>query len=197
MGSGGDKSGSGSGDHSGSGDQGSSSGAWGSGITLNGAQPTGNLPTLYGNAQTLEFTYNPGDTVSLATGSTALASVTGSNSNSLAFIEMSNNANPFASGAQIYFEGAVTAGENILADATINPLTNTANSAATNHFSTAAGAELYGFVFTSQAAFLAKASPIETMAYATSAGHGMSLNDTIGSLKLTGYIGATGGHLVS
>jgi hypothetical protein len=189
-------SGSGS-DQSGSGSGSATTGTCGSGITLNGSAPTGDLPTLYGTADTLEFTYNPGNTVSLAAGSTALASVTGSNSNGLAFIELSNNANPFAAGSQIYYEGAVKAGQNIFADATLNPLTNTANPAGSNHFSTAAGAELFGFVFTSQAAFQAKGAPVETMAYATGSGHGMSLNDTIGSLKLVGYVGATGGHLVS
>jgi hypothetical protein len=204
----GDKSGSGSSDNSGSGSYGSGcttgsgsdtsgSGACGSGISLNGTQPTGNLPTLYGTAQTLEFTYTPGDTVSLASGSTALASVTGSTPSSMAFLEMSNNANPFASGGQIYFQGAVQSGENIFADATINPLTNTANPSGSNQFSTAAGAELYGFVFSSQAAFLAGNAPTETMTLATSSGHGMTLGDTIGSLKLTGYVGTTGGHLMS
>ena len=191
---------SGSGDNnsgSGCGTTTSSSNACNSGISLNGTAPTGNLPTLYGSPDTLEFTYNPGNTVSLAQGSTALATVTGGNANSLAFMEFSNNANPFATNSQIYFEGAVKAGENIFADATINPLTNTANSAATNHFSTAAGAELYGFVFTSQAAFLAGQQPIESMTLSTASGHGMSLGDTIGSVKLVGYVGNTGGHLIS
>ena len=201
-GSSGDKSGSGgdsngSGCTTGSGSDTSGSGACGSGISLNGTQPTGNLPTLYGTAQTLEFTYAPGDTVSLASGSTALASVTGSTPSSMAFMEMSNNANPFASGGQIYFQGAVQSGENIFADATINPLTNTANPSGANQFSTASGAELFGFVFSSQAAFLAGNAPTETMTLATSSGHGMTLGDTIGSLKLTGYVGTTGGHLIA
>ena len=196
-GSGGDQSGSGGVCATGSGNDTSGPGACGSGITLNGATPTGNLPALYGAPDTLEFTYNPADTVSLAPGSTALASVTGSNVHSLAFIEISNNANPFAAGSQIFYEGAVQAGQNIFADATINPLTNTANLSGANHFSTAAGAELHGFVFASQAAFQAKAAPVETMSYATGSSHGMSLGDTIGSLKLVGYVGATGGHLIS
>jgi len=197
---------SGSGDNSGSGNDNSgsgcttgnqSSGTCGSGITLNGTAPTGNLPTLYGTAQTLEFTYNPGSTVSLAAGSKAAASITGSNSNGMAFLEMTNNSNPAASGAQIYFEGAVKSGENIFADATINPLTNTANGAGSDQFSTALRAALFGFVFTSQAAFLAGSAPIETINYATDASHGMSLGDTIGSIKLVGYVGNTGGHLIS
>ena len=166
-------------------------------ITVGGTAPTGNLASLYGTAQTLEFTYNPGDTVSLAAGSTALASVTGANSQSMAFLEISNNAHPFASGSQIYFEGSVNAGENIYADAALNPLTNTANAAASSHFSTAPGAETYAFIFGSQADFTAGDAPIQTMTYDTSSAHGMTLGDTIGSLKLAGYIGDHGGHLVA
>ncbi|MGC8524869.1 MAG: DUF7467 domain-containing protein, partial [Acidibrevibacterium sp.] len=168
-------------------------------ITVGGTAPTGNLASLYGTAQTLEFTYNPGDTVSLASGSTALASVSGANSQSLAFMEISNNANPFASGSQIYFEGSVTTGENIYADAALNPLTNIANTGASSHFSTTPGAETYAFIFGSQADFAAGDAPIQTMAYDTSGAspHGMNLGDTIGSLKLAGYIGDQGGHLVA
>ncbi len=166
-------------------------------ITVGGSAPTGNLASLYGTAQTLEFTYNPGDTVSLASGSTALASVSGANSQSLAFLEISNNANPFASGSQIYFEGSVTTGENIYADAALNPLTNIANTGASSHFSTTPGAETYAFIFGSQADFAAGDAPIQTMAYDTSGAHSMNLGDTIGSLKLVGYIGDQGGHLVA
>ena len=166
-------------------------------ITVGGSAPTGNLASLYGTAQTLEFTYNPGDTVSLAPGSTALASVSGANSQSLAFLEISNNANPFASGSQIYFEGSVTTGENIYADAALNPLTNIANTGASSHFSTTPGAETYAFIFGSQADFAAGDAPIQTMAYDTSGAHSMNLGDTIGSLKLVGYIGDQGGHLVA
>jgi uncharacterized repeat protein (TIGR01451 family) len=164
-------------------------------ITVGGTAPTGNLASLYGTAQTLEFTYNPGDTVSLAPGSTALASVSGANSQSLAFLEISNNANPFASGSQIYFEGSVTTGENIYADAALNPLTNIANTGASSHFSTAPGADTYAFIFGSQADFAAGDAPIQTMAI--SGAHSMNLGDTIGSLKLVGYIGDQGGHLVA
>ena len=166
-------------------------------ITVGGTAPTGNLESLYGTAQTLEFTYNPGDTVSLASGSTALASVSGANSNSMAFMEISNKANPFASGSQIYFKGSVTTGENIYADAALNPLTNTANTGASSHFSTTPGAETYAFIFGSQADFNAGDAPIQTMAYDTSGAHSMNLGDTIGSLKLAGYIGDQGGHLVA
>ena len=166
-------------------------------ITVGGTAPTGNLAALYGTAQTLEFAFNPGDTINLAKGSTALASVTGAAPSTPAFLEISNTANPFASGSQIYFEGSVTTGENIYADAALNPLTNTANPAGSDHFSTAAGSNLYAFVFGSQADFQAGQAPSETMTYSTASGHGMYLGDTVGSLKLVGYIGDQGGHLVA
>ena len=164
-------------------------------ITVNGTAPTSNLTKLYGTADTLEFTYTPGNTVSLKQVQTGLATVTGTNSNTMAFIEISNNANPFASNASIYFEGSVTSGEKIYADATTNVLTNTP--IAGGHFSTTAGANMFAYVFTSQAAFQAGSAPVQTMAYNTSGSQAMHLGDTIGSLSLVGFVGASGGHLVS
>ena len=104
---------------------------------------------------------------------------------------------PFASGAQIYFQGEVTTGEKIFADATLNQLTNTPVPAPNNVFSTAAGADIYIDIFASQAAFQSNATPTQTMAYSTSSSNQMHLGDDIGSLTLVGYVGANGGHLVS
>jgi len=163
-------------------------------ISLNGSTPTGNLASLYGTPDKLEFSFNPGDTVKLGTGGVGTSSL--NIPSSPAFLAISNNAaNPLTSGAQIYFEGEVQAGEKIYADATINQLTNTpiANGA----FSTAAGADIYADIFASQAAFLSGAAPLETMSYSTSGSTAMHLNDQIGSLTLLGYVGANGGHLVS
>jgi uncharacterized repeat protein (TIGR01451 family) len=162
-------------------------------VSLNGSATTSSLSYQYGTSQTLEFTYNPGNTVSTTT--TGIGAVTGTNSSSLAFIEISNNANPFASGASVYFEGSVTSGEKIFADATTNIFSNTA--IAGGHFSTTAGADLYAFVFTSQAAFQAGSAPVQTMAYNTSGSQAMHFGDTIGSLSLIGYVGSNGGHLAS
>ncbi|WP_158926621.1 SdrD B-like domain-containing protein [Acidisphaera sp. S103] len=164
-------------------------------ISVNGTTPTSSLTKLYGTADTLEFTYTPGNTVSLKQVQNGLATVSGTNSNTMAFIEISNNANPFASNANIYFEGSVTSGEKIYADATTNVLTNTP--IAGGHFSTTAGADMFAYVFTSQAAFQAGSAPIQTMAYNTSGSQAMHLGDTIGSLSLVGFVGASGGHLVS
>ena len=91
-----------------------------SNVSVDGTGTTTSLSPVYGTAQTLEFTYNPGDTVSTKTIGAGLASVSGNNTNSMAFMEISNNANPYASGASIYFEGSVTSGEDIFADATTN-----------------------------------------------------------------------------
>jgi uncharacterized repeat protein (TIGR01451 family) len=164
-------------------------------ITENGTAPTGNLASLYGTADKLEFTYNPGDTVKLGTGGAGTASL--SIPSSPAFMEISNNSNPFASNGQIYFEGEVQSGEHIYADATINQLTNTAVAAPNNVFSTAAGADIYIDIFASQAAFESGSSAVQTMAYSTSSSNQMHLGDEIGSLTLIGYVGANGGHLVS
>jgi len=166
-----------------------------SNVSVDGCAPTGSLSATYGAAQTLEFTYNPGNTVCLQQVQAGLATCTGSNANSLAFMEISNNTNPFASGSTIYFEGAVTAGEKIYADATTNELTNTP--VAGGHFSTTAGADIYGYVWASQQAFLAGTTPIETIAYNASGSQAMHIGDTIGSLTLSGYVGASGGHLSS
>jgi hypothetical protein len=166
-----------------------------SNISVNGTATTSSLTKLYGTADTLEFTYKPGNTVSLKQVQAGMAAVSGTNSNSMAFIEISNNANPFASNASIYFEGAVTSGEKIYADATTNVLTNTAVSG--GHFSTSAGADMFAYVFASQAAFKAGAAPVQTMAYNTSGSQAMHLGDTIGSLSLVGFVGSSGGHLVS
>jgi hypothetical protein len=123
------------------------------------------------------------------------ATVTGTNSNTMAFMQISNNANPFASGASIYFEGEVTSGEKIYADATTNVLTNMA--IAGGHFSTTAGADVFAYVFANQAAFQAGAAPVQTMAYNTSGSQAMHLGDTIGSLSVIGFVGANGGHLAA
>ncbi len=74
-------------------------------------------------------------------------------------------------------------------------MTGAAITGAGSHFATAAGSQLYAEVFTSQQAFLANAAPVQTLAYGT-AGQ-MHLGDAVGSLKLVGYVGTTGGHLVS
>lgn len=169
--------------------------AAGTDVSVNGTAPGGSLSAAYGNAKTLEFTYTPGNTVSLQQIQAGMASVTGSNSSGLAFLQISNNASPYGSAGTIYFEGSVTTGENIYADAATNVLTNTP--VIGGHFSTTAGADLYAYVFSSQQAFLAGTAPIETMTYNTSGSQVMHIGDIVGSLSLTGYVGTTGGHLVS
>ena len=166
-----------------------------SNVSVNGTPTTASLSATYGAAKTLEFNYAAGNTVSLTQVQAGMASVTGTNSSGLAFMEISNNANPFASGATIYFQGAVTTGENIYADATTNVLTN--NPIVGGQFSSTAGSDIFAYVFSSQAAFLAGAAAVQTMAYNVSGSQAMHINDTIGSLQVIGYVGATGGHLTS
>ncbi len=158
--------------------------------------PTGSLSATYGKAQTLELTYSPSDTVNTPHTS-LIATASGHNTDTLAFIEISNNSNPYASGAQIYFEGTVASGQKLYADAGINSLTNTANTGTAAFFSQTAGAKMYAFIFDSQDAFKAGAAPMQTDSYNTSGSQAMYLNDQMGSLKVIGYVGANGGHLVS
>ena len=88
-------------------------------------------------------------------------------------------------------------GETIFADATINQLTSTPVAAPNNEFSTTTGADIYMYVFSSQEAFQASAAPIQEMSYNTSGSQAMHFGDQIASLKVVGYVGTSGGHLVS
>ena len=166
-----------------------------SNVSVNGTATASSLSAIYGTAQTLELAYAPGNTVSLKQVQAGLATVSGTNSASLAFIEITNNANPTAPGASIYFAGAVTNGGKIYADATTNVLTNTP--IAGGHFSSVAGADIYAFVFSSQEAFNLGAAPVQTMAYNTSGSQAMHFGDIFGSLSVVGYVGSTGGRLSS
>ena len=163
-------------------------------VSTNGTTPGSSLVPTFGKAQTLEFTYSPSTVVS--TGTTSIGSSTGS-SGSMAFIAITNNSNPKASGAQIYFEGTVATGQKLYADASINSLTNTPNSGAAAFMSTTAGAGIFADIYSSQAAFLAGAAPVQVDTYNTSGSQAMYLNDQVGSLKLVGYVGSTGGHLTT
>ena len=167
------------------------------GVTIGGNTPTGSLSSLYGAAQQIEFTYNPSDTVSLKQIQSGLASESGNNTNPMAFLEVSNNSNPYAANAIIYFEGSVRAGQEVYANATFNPITNTTVASPNNHFGTTNGADTYAYVFASQAAFQSDAAPIQTMVYNTSGSQAMHLGDQIGSLTVAGYIGANGGHVTA
>jgi hypothetical protein len=91
----------------------------------------------------------------------------------------------------------VTTREKIFADATLNQLTNTPVAAPNNVFSTTPGADIYMYVFHSQSDFQNHVAPIQSELYNTSGSQAMHFNDQIGSPKVIGYIGATGGHLVS
>jgi hypothetical protein len=166
-----------------------------SNVSVNGSEPTGSLSSLYGKAQTLEFVYNPSTTVSTKT--TSIGASTGSTPPSPAFIAITNNSNPNASGAQVYFEGTVATGQELYADASINSLTNTPNTGTAAFMSTVSGQGIFADIYASQAAFLAGAAPVQVDTYNTSGSKAMFAGDQIGSLKVVGYVGSTGGHLTT
>jgi hypothetical protein len=76
-------------------------------------------------------------------------------------------------------------------------LANTPVAAPSTVFSTTAGSDIYMYVFNSQSDFRNNVAPIQSEGYNTSGSQAMHFNDQIGSLKVIGYIGASGGHLVS
>jgi hypothetical protein len=141
------------------------------------------------------LSYNPSTTVSTTT--LSIGAATGSTPSSPAFIAISNNANPNAPGAQIYFEGTVASGQKLYADASINSLTNTANTGSAAFMSTVSGQGIFADIYASQAAFKAGAAPVQVDTYNTSGSQAMYFNDQVGSLTVIGYVGSTGGHLVS
>ena len=166
-------------------------------VTVDGAAPTASLSAVYGGARTLEFTYNPSNVVALKQVQTGMAMVTGSNTATTAFVLISNKNAPYATGATTYFQGTVKTGEKVFADATLNSLTNTPVAAANAHFDTTAGADVYAYVFASQAAFLAGQAPLQGIAYNASGSQAMHIGDQIGSLTLSGYVGTNGGYLTN
>ena len=164
-------------------------------VAVNAPAAGANLGTTYGNAALLEFQFNPGTSVatkSQGTGTTIATATLGLPSGP-SFILVSNSASDSPSAGTNYFEGLVSAGSNFYADATAS-LAGVANGGA---FSTVANADLYMHVFASQAAFQAGQPAVQEIVYDSSGAHGMSLGDTIGSLKLVGYVAANGhGYVV-
>jgi hypothetical protein len=87
--------------------------------------------------------------------------------------------------------------KKIFADATINQPTNTPVAAPNNIFSTTPGADIYMYMFSSQSAFQSSAEPIQEKSYNMSGSQAMHFGEQIASLKVVGYVGTSGGHLVS
>ena len=160
-------------------------------IQLGGIATTAELKTAYGAATKLEFTYSPSDVVSASNLQNGIATANGHNTDSLAFIEVSNSSNPFATGAKLYFAGTVGTGAKFIADATVD-INN-------NLLPVGTFGNLYTFIFADQNNFNAHAAPIQTIVYdATGGNGGMHINDQIGSIKLAGYVGTTGhGYLAA
>lgn len=153
--------------------------------------PTGKLDDDYGEADRVEFRYNPDDTVSTNVVSAGLGSGTGHNALSMAFIEVSTKANAFDTTAKIYYEGTVSAGGTLFADSGVD-LNKASHLSGLSNFDGSAGM-LYVHIFKDLATFNAHGASVQDLTYDVSGGHGgVHLNDQIASLKLVGYEGMTG-----
>ncbi len=82
-------------------------------------------------------------------------------------------------GASIYFDGSIAAEQDFL----------------TQVAASSSGSKTYIDVFAGQAAFDAHQAPVQTDTYVTGGSQSMHLNDTIGSVKVAGYVGHNGGFL--
>jgi protocatechuate 3,4-dioxygenase beta subunit len=169
----------------------------GTSLTLNAADytPTGSLSVLYGVANKLEFIYTPSDIVSGSVLSASLGSEAGTNTGGMAFIEISNSADAYAPGSQVFYMGNLAPGAKLFADASVN-LNNVANPTATAFFG-GGNSTIYAHVFANENDFVNHAASAQELTYNPGAG-GLQIGDQIGSLKLAGYVGTNGqGYLVA
>ena len=180
----------------------------GSQIQIGGTAPTAgtNLVTYYelmpSNNKShavpaeLEFQFNPGGTVAtqFQGNGTGLAKIGAASLGVPAgpsFIVVSNNVNAAAAGAVEYFEGLVAPGQKFFADAT----STIAGVPTGGTFASTLGSAglLYANIFNSQADYLAGAPARQQVQFQANGGTisssvGIALGDTIGSLKVVGYI---------
>ena len=164
-----------------------------SGVSQNCNAPSScdNLCNDYGQAQKIEFNFNPCTTVNTNAGSCGItAGSCNTSSSNPCFITITDSASDSSTGCNVFYEGSVTAGEKIIADA--STLWN-GTSSSLGGFSTTADAMLYCHVYTSQAACQAGQSACQEVAYDTSGAHGISLGDQVGCLTVAGYV-STSGH---
>jgi uncharacterized repeat protein (TIGR01451 family) len=172
---------------SGWGGSGGCGGGWGSsgGGTSNGygcgGDSSGNLCNEYGQAQQIQFCYSPSDCVSQQGLQSGLACVSGNDSCGNAFIEVSNCANAYQSGAQVYYEGNVCTGQDF-----------TANCGSGGSFS----GDLYVHCFSSEQAFDQHQSACQTDSYCANGSQSICLGDQVGCATVVGYVGHTGGYCV-
>ncbi len=178
---------------------GNGGGNWGTGgWGCNGTSAWGNcggntnLWTIYGQAQQIEFCYAPSDCVSLGGLQAGLACVSGHNGNGSAFVLVTNNSNAWASGATCYFQGSVSAGQDITANCT----TATINGSAIGGGNACFGVDTYEHVFSSQSAYNAHAPESQECTYVTNGSQSIQCGDQIGSFSVCGYLGTQGGHLI-
>ena len=133
-----------------------------------------NLVSCYGKPSQIEFLYQPGNTVSNSRVVRRRCRVPTATARRLV---VTGNSSPFSSGA--YTEQAITSGQDFL----------------TQVAASSSGSKTYIDIFTSQSAFNAHAAPVQTATYVTGGSQAIHLNDTIGSVKVAGYLGQNGGFL--
>lgn len=173
---------------SGWGGSGGCGGGWGSsgssgGSTSNGygcgSSSSGNLCSEYGQAQGIQFCYSASDCVSQQGLQSGLACVSGHDGCSNAFVEVTNCANAYQSGAQNYFEGTVCNGQDFLASC--------------GNGGSISG-DLYIHVFSSAQAFSQHQSACQTDTYVGGGSQQVCLGDQVGCATVVGYVGHSGSY---
>ena len=159
-------------------------------VTVGAAAPssTTNLFSAFtGKANQLEFQYSPGTNIAtLSENSVAMVTTTNPGPSSPAFILITDKAGDYDGTAKTYFQGTVSSGAQLWADAS-----------SSGGFSTASGSFLYAHVFASQSAYNSAKNAVQEIKYDVSSAHSIALGDTVGSLKLIGYASTTNqGYLV-
>ena len=177
----------GGGGNSGGGNSGGCGTGWGNGWYNGvsngygcGSSGSGNLCNEYGQAQSIEFCYSPSDCVSQQGLQSGLACVSGHDGCNTAFIEITNCANAYQSGAQCYYEGSVSSGQDIYA------------SCGSGSFS----GDLYVHCFSSQQSFNQHQSACQTDTYVGNGSQSVCLGDQVGCVTTVGYVGHNGSFCV-
>ncbi len=136
----------------------------------------GELQSVCGNAQQVEFTYHHCDTVNRDALSCGIGSSSGHNGLSPCFIQITDKSGDHSWGANTYYQGSISDGCKI---ETSGDLTN-------------CGGQLYAHIYASQADCNAGRNAIQDIAFNCSGSKNIYLGQQVGSLCLTGYSGTQG-----
>jgi hypothetical protein len=153
---------------------GSDSTGWGGSGCWGGS--SGDLCGQYGQAQKVEFCYKPSDCVSQQGLQSGLATCSGHDGCGSAFIEITNSANAYQSGAACYYQGSVGTGQDFFA------------SCGSGSF----GSEIYVHCFSSQSAFNQHQAACQNDTYVCNGSQSINLGDQVGCVTVTGYVGHSG-----